>query len=98
MAPRTSPEPVAPQTPPVNPALTVGTQLDAEPAKGKPVVLSTGLLDEFVLAAPLDDKGEPKGSDIRVTSSGVALSKTDAKRVTEAAVAAGVTLTEKDNS
>lgn len=80
------------------PADVAPTHLVVEPEKGKPVVLATDLLEEFVLPAGLDDTGEPKGADIRVTVSGVALSKTDAKRVTEAASAAGVTLTEKDNN
>lgn len=61
----------------------------AEPEK--PVVLATQVEHEFVLPAVGKD-----GKELRITSAGVALSKTDAKRVQDAAAASGVTLIEKD--
>lgn len=88
------PGPVA-TTPPVD----VIPAEQASPEKGRPVVLATQPGTEFVLPAELDDKGEPKGEgDLRVTAAGVALSKTDADRVTKAAEASGVTLIEKEGS
>ncbi len=69
-------------------------EVTATPESGKPVVLATGRDEEFVIPGKKDD-----GSDAtRVTSAGVAVSKTEAKRITEAATASGVTLIEKDGN
>lgn len=69
-------------------------EVTANPESGKPVVLATGRDEEFVIPGKKDD-----GSDeTRVTSAGLAVSKTEAKRITEAAKASGVTLIEKDGS
>jgi hypothetical protein len=92
MAANTSPPPprqgVDPEPAPV---------VTATPEKSKPVVLATRPLEEFVLPAPLDDKGEAQGEDIRVTPDGVALSKADAKRVLDAAATHNYPLIEKDD-
>lgn len=97
MADRPSPTPRQGATPaPAEPDAQPAAQPAAEPERGKPVVLATRLLEEFVLPAGVDDEGKAKGDPIEVTSAGVALSKTDAKRVLEAADKAGVTLIEKE--
>lgn len=75
----------------------VPTEPVAEPEKGRPVVLATEFGSEFVVPADVNDKGEPTGDPIHLTPAGVALSKTDAKRVTEAARRSGVTLIEKES-
>lgn len=60
----------------------------AAPSKAKPVVLATPLLHNFVIPGAGDD-----GTDLLITSAGTALTKAQAKRVEEAAQAAGVSLT-----
>jgi len=79
-----------PQATPVASA-EVTEPLSAEAENGKPTVLATPVEHEFVLPAQGKD-----GKELRITSAGVALSKTDAKRVQDAAAAVGVILIEKD--
>jgi hypothetical protein len=93
-------EPAPPENLPAAPVATAGpvaAEPTAEPGKGRPVVLATPRSAEFIVPAPVDDDGKPTGEEIHVTPAGVALSKKDAERVTEAARRCGVTLIERDS-
>lgn len=84
--PATRTEPIAAETG------AVVEPLSTDPERGKPVVLATSLEQEFVLPGDGDHK------EVHVTPAGVAVSKTDAKRVQDAATSAGVTIIQKDGN